>query len=335
MASSKSTSKASNHSKATAKLHAKRARRIKTGLLPDPELGISIDDYTSFATHLHSSQNILALLGAGLSTASGVPTFRGAGGFWRKHDATELGTPEAFAKDPSTVTQFYHYRRLLVCAAKPNRGHFALAELARRRGKDFLTITQNVDGLSERAGHAEGSLLRVHGSLHEVKCSQAGCDYRRVLGREESLCPALAMDKEVDSFADETKSLPVIADEDLPHCPECKGLLRPAVVWFGEPILSESRDLIHDWLDVRPKVDLMLVVGTSAVVFPAAAYIHAARVQGARIAVINTEEPSEEDQGNPVTALREGVDWLFQGSAADLLPDLLKEVIGSVSWRDA
>jgi NAD+-dependent protein deacetylase sirtuin 5 len=102
-------------------------------------------DLRSFSEHLRDSSRILALCGAGLSQASGLPTFRGAGGLWRTHDAVSLATPEAFNTDPGLVWQFYSYRRHMALNAKPNRAHMALAELARRR-RGFLTLTQNVDG---------------------------------------------------------------------------------------------------------------------------------------------------------------------------------------------
>ena len=102
-------------------------------------------DMESFRICLKSSNRILALLGAGLSAASGLPTFRGAGGLWRNHDAVNLATPEAFEEDPALVWQFYSYRRHMALQAKPNRAHYALAELA-KRNKNFITLSQNVDG---------------------------------------------------------------------------------------------------------------------------------------------------------------------------------------------
>jgi NAD-dependent SIR2 family protein deacetylase len=101
-------------------------------------------DLESFQEHLNKSTRILALLGAGLSASSGLPTFRGAGGLWRTHDATSLATPEAFGRDPGLVWQFYSYRRHMALGVKPNPAHYALADLARK--KDFLTLSQNVDG---------------------------------------------------------------------------------------------------------------------------------------------------------------------------------------------
>ncbi len=108
---------------------------------------VSPADLESFSSHLQSSRRILALLGAGLSAASGLPTFRGAGGLWRSHDAMSLATPEAFSRNPGLVWQFYSYRRHMALQAKPNPAHFALAELAKRKS-GFLTLTQNVDGIS-------------------------------------------------------------------------------------------------------------------------------------------------------------------------------------------
>jgi hypothetical protein len=121
--------------------------RLHCLAVPATMPGIPSSDIPSFQTHLHSSTRILALLGAGLSASSGLGTFRGAGGYWRNHRAEVLATPQAFARDPGLVWQFYAYRRHLALKAKPNPGHYALAELARQKG-DFVTLTQNVDGMS-------------------------------------------------------------------------------------------------------------------------------------------------------------------------------------------
>lgn len=122
-------------------------RKIPTGTLPLATLDVPLELYVSFVEHLKSATRILALFGAGLSAASGVPTFQGAGGFWRECDATELATPEAFNRDPSFAWQFYNYRRHLALRATPNRAHIALAKLAAKK-PDFLAINQNID--SER-----------------------------------------------------------------------------------------------------------------------------------------------------------------------------------------
>lgn len=123
----------------------------------------SVDD---FRAQLSESSRVLALLGAGLSASSGLPTFRGAGGLWRSHDATALATPQAFSQDPALVWRFYSYRRHMALGVQPNPAHFALAELARRM-RGFNCLSQNVDGLSQRAQHPRDQLQLLHGTLFE------------------------------------------------------------------------------------------------------------------------------------------------------------------------
>ncbi|KAJ7242106.1 SIR2 family histone deacetylase [Mycena rebaudengoi] len=269
-------------------------------------------DRQSFTTVLNSSTRILALFGAGLSAASGIPTFRGAGGFWREYDCMTLATPRAFSKDPALVWQFYSYRRHCALAAKPNRAHIALAELAKKK-PDFLAISQN----TRRATHPT-TYKSVHGSLFSNKCTE--CSYVETDNFADPLVPAFALPPKVD-IADSKFPLKDIPLKDLPRCPECTALLRPNVV-----------DRVEDWMrggnsgDLNVEngqIDLMLVVGTSALVHPAAGYIHAARARGARIAVFDMEEPTA------ASRLKKG-DWFFKGDAAVLLPELLKEVIGVV-----
>jgi len=138
---------------------------------------INAADLASFHEHLKKSARVLALLGAGLSASSGLPTFRGAGGLWRTHDATSIATPEAFNADPSLVWQFYSYRRHAALQAQPNPAHYALAKLARKM-PGFQALSQNVDGLSPRVDHPPGQLQLLHGSLFEVRCTdRRGCGY--------------------------------------------------------------------------------------------------------------------------------------------------------------
>ena len=127
-------------------------RKIPKSTLPTATLEIPLDLYASFVKHLKSSTRILALFGAGMSAASGVPTFRGAGGFWRGYDATELATPHAFDRDPNFGWQFYNYRRHIALKATPNRAHIALARLAEKK-PNCLAISQNID--SEQHMHSE------------------------------------------------------------------------------------------------------------------------------------------------------------------------------------
>jgi NAD+-dependent protein deacetylase sirtuin 5 len=139
---------------------------------------ISPADLESLTAHLVQSRRIVAVLGAGLSASSGLPTFRGAGGFWRSYDATYLAIPKAFRSDPGLVWQFYCYRRHMALNAKPNPAHYALAELARRKER-LITLSQNVDGLSERAVHPEEQLKLLYGNLYDLKCEDESCGYVR------------------------------------------------------------------------------------------------------------------------------------------------------------
>ena len=163
-----------------------------------------------------------------------------------------------------------------------------------------------------------------------MKCTNSQCTYVEIDNLTNPLVPALELTEEHD-ISDVKFPLKEIPLDDLPRCPQCQSLLRPAVVWFGESLPMTAIDRIYDWLD-GGKIDLMLVVGTSAKVFPAASYIHAARVAGARIAVFNVDEPEEEEEGS-VTRLREQ-DWYFKGDAGAVIPDVLKEVIGVVPEQD-
>ncbi|KAI0103827.1 DHS-like NAD/FAD-binding domain-containing protein [Nemania sp. FL0031] len=273
-----------------------------------------------------SSDRILALCGAGLSAASGLPTFRGAGGLWRNHQSTSLATPEAFEADPALVWLFYAWRKHMALQAKPNPGHYALAELAKKK-ENFLCLSQNVDGLSPRAGHPDSKLRLLHGSILDVKCFNE-CGYVERHNLTDPPCPALAPASE-DYPADQTMPLldpsipaPKIELKDLPHCPNCKtGLLRPGVVWFGEPLDMNMLDDVDNWI-ARGKIDLMIVVGTSAAVSPAAAYVGDAQEMGAIVAVVNPDP----DSADNLTSR----DFFFQGDAAEILPLLFEGVIGTM-----
>ncbi|KAF2732729.1 DHS-like NAD/FAD-binding domain-containing protein [Polyplosphaeria fusca] len=263
-----------------------------------------------FHDHLSTSRRLLVLIGAGLSAASGLPTFRGQGGLWRKHDAKQLSTPAAFEDDPALVWTFYLERIRAAKDAKPNAGHLALVELAEKR-EGCLTISMNIDGLSERARHAASQIHFLHGSLFDVKCNK---------------CDLLLRDAEADTALQPLLVQPPespLQQSNIPHCPKCHvGLLRPGVVWFTEPIPSGMLRSIHAWIEADPVIDTMLVVGTSAEVYPATAYIEGARKRGARVAAVNIE------QEDPALLGLEEQDWYFQGDAAELVPQLLEPVIG-------
>ncbi|XP_022649073.1 NAD-dependent protein deacylase sirtuin-5, mitochondrial-like isoform X3 [Varroa destructor] len=218
----------------------------------DPDLMKGVEVFRNI---LKKARAIIALTGAGVSAESGVPTFRGSGGLWRTYQATDLATPQAFRKDPVLVWQFYHYRRELVFSKSPNPAHEALARFEKEcksSGKQFTLITQNVDGLHQRAGSE--NVIELHGSLYKVRCTECNVISDN---HNSPVCAGLAK---------ETTSL-----DELPHCgrPGCGGLLRPHIVWFGESLEPEVIEKARKALD---NCDCCLVVGTSSVVYPAAMF---------------------------------------------------------------
>jgi NAD-dependent deacetylase len=179
--------------------------------------------------YLAEARRVAALTGAGVSAESGVPTFRGPGGLWKNFRPEDLATPEAFARDPRLVWEWYEWRRQKIAAVEPNAGHYALAELG-RRDTGFGLITQNVDGLHDRAGSE--SVLKVHGDIWLLRCT--GCGRQR-------------MDRTL-----EFESLP-------PVCSGCGAYERPGVVWFGETL---PRDVFAAAARAAAACDLLLVCGT-------------------------------------------------------------------------
>lgn len=206
------------------------------------------------------SFQVVVLTGAGVSEESGIPTFRGAGGLWKTFAAQDLATPQAFRRDPSLVWEFYNYRREIVLQRQPNRAHEAITNAQRKLmtlGRQMVVITQNVDELHRRAGTE--NLLELHGSLFLTLCT--GCGDKSP-NYESPICEALRGTGEPQTM--QTAKIPV---DELPHCKNCGGLLRPAVVWFGESV-----DKLEAASAECDKCDLCLVVGTSSVVYPAALF---------------------------------------------------------------
>ena len=202
--------------------------------------------------------SLLAVLtGAGVSAESGVPTFRGEGGLWRSHRPEELATPQAFRRDPELVWQWYNWRRELIGACRPNAAHTTLSDME-STGEDLVLITQNVDGLHRLAGSQ--NVLELHGNIWRLRCTR-GCR------------PA---------WIDRRAPLPEIP----PRCPDCSALARPDVVWFGESLPGQ---VLEAALDAARRCRLMLVVGTSALVQPAASLPLLALEGGARIVEINPQ----------------------------------------------
>ncbi|MFN2195420.1 MAG: SIR2 family NAD-dependent protein deacylase [Anaerolineales bacterium] len=207
-------------------------------------------------TRLRRSKNIAALTGAGTSAESGVPTFRDAQtGLWARYDPQELATPQAFARDPRLVWEWYEFRRALVRQANPNPGHYALVELA-RHVPDFRLITQNVDGLHQRAGSPQ--VIELHGNILRTKCSREG--------------------RPIETWPEQA--------EIPPCCPNCGAQLRPDVVWFGESLPDEA--IAAAWKAVEA-CEVFLSIGTSTVVEPAASLPFAALENGAVVVEINPQ----------------------------------------------
>jgi NAD-dependent deacetylase len=228
---------------------------------------------------LRSATSVAVLTGAGISAESGIPTFRGPGGVWKTYRAEELATPEGFARDPKLVWEWYDWRRSVIAEAQPNAGHRALAEIERRVPR-FTLITQNVDGLHDRAGSA--NVLKVHGDIWTVRCTSCGRE-RRDLGPSLERIP--------------------------PYC-SCGGMERPGVVWFGE---SLPEAVWEEAVRATREADLFFVIGTSAVVHPAAGLVYLAKSSGARVVEINVDD-------TPVSST---VDICWRSPAAEALPALL------------
>jgi NAD-dependent deacetylase len=224
---------------------------------------------------------VAVLTGAGISAESGIPTFRGENGLWREYKPEDLATPEAFARDPRLVWEWYNWRRELIAKVQPNPGHRSLVELEIRK-RNFTLITQNVDGLHDLAG--SGKILKLHGDIWRLRCLDCG-----------------------SNWPDRRARLPKLP----PHC-GCGGVARPGVVWFGEALpdgmMLEAEHAVR-------AADVLLVVGTSAVVYPAAGLIPLAKSQGVKVIEVNPE----------TTPYSEIADCSLRGPAGEILPTLLME----------
>lgn len=250
---------------------------------PKIEMTRPSSDLAEFRKVFAKAQHIAILTGAGVSAESGVPTFRGAGGYWRKWQSQDLATPSAFSRSPSLVWEFYHYRRELMLTKNPNPAHIAIAECEARlakQGRSVVVITQNIDELHRRAGSKH--VLEIHGSLFKTRCTICG---NIATNHKSPICPALEGKGAPDPKAEDAR-IPV---EDLPRCEEegCNGLLRPHVVWFGETLDSDILTAVEQELDM---CDLCLVVGTSSIVYPAAMFAPQVAARGVPVAEFNMED---------------------------------------------
>jgi NAD-dependent deacetylase len=239
------------------------------------------------ADRIRRADRLTILTGAGVSAASGVPTFRGAGGLWRQFRAEQLATAAAFAADPVLVWEWYAWRREVVGRCLPNAAHDVIARWSRQPG--CTVVTQNVDDLHLLAGTER--LVRLHGSLWELCCAGS------VAGQRGGGQPCGA------AWRDERVPLP-----ELPPRCGCGALGRPAVVWFGEALAPDDVDAAMRGC----ACDVFLTVGTSAVVYPAAGLVHEAKRQGAFTAEINLD----------ATPASGAADLAIRGAAETILPDL-------------
>lgn len=194
--------------------------------------------------------------GAGVSAESGIPTFRGSEGLWRKYNPMDLATPEAFQRNPKLVWEFYDERRQNIARAEPNKAHLLMAEIE-KKFPDVVVITQNVDGLHQRAGSE--NVIELHGNIWKVRCIRCG--------------------KEEYNYEAPLKELP-------PSCKYCGGMLRPGVVWFGE---SLPYDELSRAFEIAERSSFFIVVGTSCQVYPAAQLPFVAKQKGSKVIEINPE----------------------------------------------
>jgi NAD-dependent deacetylase len=233
-----------------------------------------------------SAKTVAALTGAGVSKESGIPTFRDRDGLWSQYDMEKYASIQGLLDDPVEVWKWYRDRYMEAKKAQPNRGHIALAELEKiltSKGKDFAVITQNIDGLHRKAGSE--NVIEIHGSLYRARCMECGRKY--------------PMDELVDG------PLP-------PYC-ECGGLIRPDVVFFGEPLPDKE---MAQALNYAEKSDVFMVLGTSAVVYPAAMLPYIARDAGAVIVEVNIED----------TSVTEFANYVLRGEFEQVMPSILKNI---------
>jgi NAD-dependent deacetylase len=232
---------------------------------------------------LRRVESVCVLTGAGISAESGVATFRGPEGLWSKLKPEELANFDAFMRNPELVWEWYNYRKQIVQEVKPNSAHYALVRLE-ELVNEFTLVTQNVDNLHCRAGSKR--VIELHGNIERSYCIDCG------------------------KFAERVE---VSAENKVPHCSHCNGLVRPDVVWFGE-MLPEG--VFEAAAEAAGRCELFLVIGTSAVVYPAAGLPLTARSHGAYVVEMNTEQ----------TEISRSINETLPGKAGDVLPQFVKMI---------
>ena len=233
--------------------------------------------FDTVAQKLKDSRKIVFVTGAGISQESGIPTFRGKDGYWRKYDPMKLASIDAFYDDPKLVWEWYEDRRKNILDVKPNEGHFAISQM--EEFKDVVILTQNIDGLHQRSGST--NVLELHGSIIRIKCTV--CDF-------------------TDNITENFESLP-------PKC-KCGGMLRPDVVWFGEPL---PQNIWQSAIKEASVCDVMVIVGTSLVVSPANTLPVYAKQNGAILIEVNPEK----------TVMSNDMTLSIQATSVEVLPKML------------
>jgi len=233
--------------------------------------------FESISDQIKNYKKIVFVTGAGISQESGIPTFRGKEGLWRNYDPMKLATIDAFYENPKLVWEWYNERRRNIFQAQPNPGHNAIAEL--EKYAQVIVLTQNIDGLHKKAGSS--NVLELHGSIVKIKCSV--CDYNKEILTEIS---------------------------DFPPLCKCGNILRPDVVWFGEPL---PQDVWQNAIEFASQCDLMVIVGTSLVVSPANTLPLYAKQNNAMLVEINPEK----------TDMSEEMDEIIRNTSVETLPKLI------------
>ena len=233
--------------------------------------------FDTVAQKLKGSKKIVFVTGAGISQESGIPTFRGKDGYWRRYDPMKLASIDAFYDDPKLVWEWYEDRRKNILSVKPNEGHFAISQM--EEFKDVVILTQNIDGLHQRSGST--NVLELHGSIIRIKCTV--CDF-------------------IDNITENFESLP-------PKC-KCGSMLRPDVVWFGEPL---PQNIWQSAIKEASICDVMIIVGTSLVVSPANTLPVYAKQNGAVLIEVNPEK----------TVMSNDMTLSIQATSVGVLPKML------------
>ncbi len=237
-----------------------------------------------FIEKLEKSESVLFFTGAGISAESGIPTFRGKDGLWKNYRAEELANFDAFLENPDRVWEWYQYRRKIIRDAAPNPGHLAIVAME-NYFKEVVVVTQNIDNLHKRAGSKE--VYELHGNIERSYCINCKTFY------------------DTAQFKSENK---------VPRCPKCGGLIRPDVVWFGEMLPS---DVLASAQKAAEQCNICFVVGTSAVVYPAAYIPITAKKSGAYLVEINIQP----------TELTPSVNLSLIGKAGEILQAILRQIV--------